>query len=55
MGSSLNMEEELQLQDFENWPEFEQKYPECPECFGQLIVEGHCSTCTICGWSACDI
>lgn len=26
----------------------------CPQCGGNLVLEGGCNTCKDCGWSKCD-
>lgn len=29
--------------------------PTCPECGGDLLLQGHCISCMECGFSLCEI
>ena len=36
--------------------EFDDIVLKCPVCEGYVFIrEGHCMTCTNCGWSKCDV
>jgi len=36
--------------------EFDDIVLKCPICEGYVFIrEGHCMTCTNCGWSKCDV
>jgi ribonucleoside-diphosphate reductase alpha chain len=32
----------------------EKRKGDCPQCGGNLVHEGGCDTCKICGWSKCN-